>query len=109
MHLKTADGFLSTADASPNEHDHHLEQVLPLMRDADAMNLSAKIIHVIDREADSIFHLREWNKQGYHYLVRAIDNRHVRWREECVQLREIKALLESEGAFVVMVLLALED
>jgi hypothetical protein len=99
MHLKTANGFLSTAETPPNEHDHHLEQVLPLMRGAAAMNLTAKIIHVIDREADSVFHLREWHEQGYHYLVRAIDNRHVRWRENAIKLCEIKAQLESEGAF----------
>jgi hypothetical protein len=100
MHLKTADGFLSTADTPPNEHDHHLEQVLPLMRDASAMDLTAKIVHVIDREADSVFHLREWHEQGYHYLVRAIANRHVRWRENAIKLCEIKSQLESEGAFV---------
>ena len=72
------EGFLSTAETPPSEHVGHLEQVLPLMRDAAAMNFSAKIVHLIDREADSVFHLREWNEQGFHYLVRAIDNRHVR-------------------------------
>jgi hypothetical protein len=99
MHLKTADGFLSTSEIPPTEHTHHLEQVLPLMRDASAMGLSAKIVHVIDREADSVFHLREWNEQGFHYLVRAIDNRQVRWRESAVKLCHIKTQLESEGAF----------
>jgi hypothetical protein len=70
------------------------------MQEASAMNFSAKIVHVIDREADSVFHLREWNEHGFHYLVRAIDNHHVRWRESTLKLREIKAQLESEGAFV---------
>jgi len=99
MHLKTADGFLSTAETPPSEHVGHLEQVLSLMRESSAMNLSANIVHIIDREADSVFHLREWSEQSFHYLVRAIDNRHVRWREQAVQLREIKAQLESERAF----------
>ena len=100
MHLKTADGFLSTAETPPSEHVCHLEQVLPLMRDASAMSRSAKMVHIIDREADSVFHLRQWHAEGFHSLVRAIDNRHVRWRDNTVPLREIKAQLESEGAFI---------
>jgi len=100
MHLKTADGFLSTAETPPSEHVCHLEQVLPLMCEASTMEIPAQIVHIIDREADSVFHLREWNEQGFHYLVRAIDNRQVRWRERAVKLCEIKTQLESEGAFV---------
>ena len=61
------------------------------MRESSAMNLSAKIVHGIDREADSVFHLREWSEHGFHYLVRAIDNRHVRWQEKSIQLCKIKA------------------
>ena len=39
------------------------------MREADTMNLPAKIVHVIDREADSVFHLRAWSAEGFYYLV----------------------------------------
>jgi len=99
MHLKTADGYLSTAKSPPTEPIHHLEQVLPLMREADTMDIPAKIVHVIDREADSVFHLRAWSAEGFYYLVRGDDDRLVRWRDETVSLRQIKAQLESEGAF----------
>jgi len=97
MHLKTADGYLSTAQ-SPPEHIHHLEQVLPLMRETHTMNLPAKIVHVIDREADSVFHLRAWHAEDFHYLVRGDGDRLVRWRGTTVQLLEIKAQLESKWA-----------
>src|SRR5215469_1392285 len=82
MHLKTADGYLSTAMTTPPAGTHHLEQVLPLMRDAEEMKLSATIIHVIDREADSVFHLRAWLAAGFKFLVRGDGDRIVRWRNE---------------------------
>jgi hypothetical protein len=99
MHLKTADGFLSTAETAPSADDHHLTQVLPLMQNAAAMNLSAQIVHIIDREADSVYHFREWHAGGFRFLVRSDDNRLVRWRGELVHYDYIVAQLDAEGAF----------
>jgi len=99
MHMKTADGFLTTATTAPPAGTHHLEQVLPLMRDVEQMGFSATIIHVIDREADSVFHLRAWSAAGFKFLVRGDDDRIVRWRDKHVNHWKIKAQLEQEGAF----------
>lgn len=99
MHLKTANGFLLTAETVPSSDDHHLAQVLPLMRDAVAMELPATLVHVIDREADSVFHFREWHSTGFLFLVRGNADRFVRWRGELVKNSTIEARLESEGAF----------
>lgn len=97
-HLKTANGFLSTADTVPTTDSHHLGQVLPLMRDVAAMELPTTLVHVIDREADSVFHLREWSAAGFLFLVRGKDWQ-VRWRGELLKYSTIAARLESEGAF----------
>jgi hypothetical protein len=99
MLLKTAVGTLSTTTSEPQANEHHLEQMLPLMREAEDMKFSATLIHVIDREADSVFHLRQWNAAGLKFLVRGDDDRIVRWRGEHVMIRKIKAQLEAEGAF----------
>jgi len=98
MHLKTAYGYLSTAESVPLADDHHLAQVLPLLRDAGAMNLPTTLVHVIDREADSVFHWRAWTAEGFLLLVRG-DDRWVRWRGELVKYSTIEKRLESEGAF----------
>ena len=98
MHLKTANGFLSTAETVPTAEGHHLGQVLPMMQDAAAMELPTTLVHVIDREADSVFHLRQWSAAGFLFLVRGKDW-HVRWRGELVKYSTIEARLESEGAF----------
>ena len=93
MHLKTANGYLSTAETVPAADDHHLAQVLPMMRDAGAMNLPTTLVHVIDREADSVFHWRAWTAEGFLLLVRG-DDRWVRWRGELVKYSTIESRLE---------------
>jgi len=99
MLMKTADGFLSTATSAPPQGTHHLDLVLPMMHEAEAMQFPATLIHVIDREADSVFHLRAWDSAGYNFLVRCDDDRRVRWRGKRTNIREIRAQLESEDAF----------
>jgi hypothetical protein len=69
-----------------------------MMRDAAALELPATLVHVIDREADSVFHLREWSAAGFLFLVRG-DNRLVRWRGEHVNYDTIEKRLVSEDAF----------
>jgi hypothetical protein len=98
MHLKTAAGFLTTAATKPTEEGHHLGQVLPMMRDAAAMELPTTLVHVIDREADSVFHLREWSAAGFLFLVRG-DDRCVRWNNEAMKYGDIEAKLAEQGAF----------
>jgi hypothetical protein len=99
MLMKTSLGTLSTATSDLQDNEHHLEQMLPLMRQAEEMQFPATLVHVIDREADSVFHLRQWDAAGLKFLVRGDDDRIVRWRGEHVSIRKIRAQLESEGAF----------
>lgn len=98
MHLKTADAIHSTRDPAPALDEHHLQQVLPTMDASSGWGLSRPIVHVIDREADSVGHFREWDDAGHLFLVRA-DDRRVLWRGEAVLLSDIVFALESEGAF----------
>lgn len=43
------------------------------------------MLHVIDREADSVDYLRQWNAAGHKFLVRG-DDRRVKWEEQRSQL-----------------------
>jgi hypothetical protein len=84
MHWKTSDGEHSPAKTAPSAEEHRLEQIMSLMRDAAAKHLSAQTVHRIDREADSVFHYREWSAKGFQCLVRSDDDRLVQWRGELV-------------------------
>ena len=86
-HLKTANGVLSTREPPPRNRPH-LEQVWPTMRAARNWGLAKPIVHVIDREADSVDHYRRWDSHGEKYLIRA-DNRRVKWNGEPCLLNDI--------------------
>jgi hypothetical protein len=97
IHLKTADGVISTRDPAPEDLPH-LEQVLPTMQASLRWDLDKSLLHVIDREADSVDHLRKWDSAGFKFLVRA-DNRRVQWCGKSVLLSQIRKSLAQSKAF----------
>ena len=97
MHVLTADGVLSTRRPAPRRRAH-LEQVLPAMNASARWGLSKPIVHVIDREADSIDHYRRWDAAGHKWLVRA-DDRRVRWSGQSFLLSEVAGRLRRRRQF----------
>jgi hypothetical protein len=97
MHLKTADGVLSTRERAPRNMPH-LDQVLPTMKASRTWDLPKPLVHVIDREADSVDHYRKWDAAGYHFLVRG-DDRRVKWNGERCLLSAVCARLRTRKAF----------
>lgn len=97
MHLKTATGVHSTRDPQP-EDEAHLEQVLPTMRASRSWGIDKRLVHVIDREADSIDHFRQWDADGHLFLVRG-DDRRVKWEDKSCLLSEIRTTLRRKGKF----------
>lgn len=97
MHLKTAAGTLSTrGETCPTEG--HLEQVLPTMQASRGWSLPRPLLHVIDREADSVDHYRQWDADGHKFLIRG-DNRNVRWKGVRCNLQEIRKKLRRQQEF----------
>jgi hypothetical protein len=90
IHCRTGNGFLSTR---PRAHAaDHLAQVLPTMTASGTWNLSKPLLHVIDREADSVGHYRQWHRAGHKFLVR-VDDRHVLWDGKRCRLSDIRCSL----------------
>ncbi len=98
MHLKTADAVHSTAMEVPDVNAHHLDQVEPIMREANQWGLDREVVHVIDREADSLGRMRTWDAAGYRILVRS-DDRRVLWEGEPHLLSEITDWFDSQVLF----------
>lgn len=98
MHLKTADALHSTAINPPEVDAHHLDQLAPTMRESDQWGLDRKVVHVIDREADSLGRLRSWDADGHLFLVRS-DDRRVLWDGESYLISEIVEHFDSEILF----------
>lgn len=97
--LRCAAGVYSTRDPKVQPVVAHLEQVLPTMQACRTWGLSKRAVHVIDREADSLAHLREWHDDGHRLLVRVDHTRVVTWNDQRRPLPEIVAALQSQKAF----------
>jgi hypothetical protein len=100
MHLKTAAGVLSTRPRAPSDAPH-LDQVLPTMKAARTWGLARPLVHVIDREADSVDHYRRWDAAGHVFLVRG-DDRRVKWQGGSRLLSEVDAELGSRRGFALV-------
>jgi hypothetical protein len=95
MQLKTGSGFFSTSSL---DQQQHLGQLMPIMETAKQWGLPREIVHVIDREADSVDHYRHWDAKGHRYLIRA-DDRRVRWEGEEYLLSDIRRYLKERKQF----------
>jgi hypothetical protein len=96
--LRTADGVLSTRDDAPTADIPHIDQIHGDMRHVRGLSFAATVVHVIDREADSVNHWRQWSADGHLALVRA-DDRRVLCQAEETSLKAIAEGLHREGAF----------
>ena len=97
MHLKAGGKSLSTRTPAPRKVGH-LEQMLPTMTASSQWDLARPILHVIDREADSVDHYRRWDAKGHKFLIRA-DDRRVKWNGRSVLLDEVTAEMQERQAF----------
>jgi hypothetical protein len=97
MHLKTANGVLSTREPAPRNVGH-LEQIGPTMAGSRSWGLMKPILHVVDCEADSVDHYRRWDSRKHKFLVRG-DNRRVKWEGKSWLLSKISVELQGRNAF----------
>jgi hypothetical protein len=68
------------------------------MRHVRGLGLGAAVVHVIDREADSVDHWRRWAADGHSALVRADDRKVLRHGRE-TSLAAVADALHRDGAF----------
>ena len=96
LRLRTANGMLSTRVGDAEMPAGHVDEVLDAMNAARGWNLGKQLIHVIDREADSVRHYREWQSRGHRFVVRADDDRLVLWQGREQPMAEVVAALAAE-------------
>jgi hypothetical protein len=63
------------------------------------LNLGLPVVHIIDREADSVGHYRSWDQAGHLFLIRADDDRLVDFEGQERLLPEVVDLLRQRGLF----------
>ena len=96
--LTNADGVLSTRNDILPVDLCHVDQTLGIMQHVRDIGFDAPIVHVIDREADSVNHWRQWNADVHLVLVRAKD-RVVLQNDRKTTLIAIADALRDQGEF----------
>lgn len=95
--LETAKAVHSTRDDPHPIQMCHVDQVLGHMQYTRQQQFGPTVVHVIDREADSVNHWRQWNADGHLALVRT-DNRVVLHQGEETTLAKVADRLRDENA-----------
>jgi hypothetical protein len=94
--LRTANGMLSTRPGGAELPPGHIDELLDAMRDSRRWKLARPLVHVIDREADSVGHYRAWHIAGHKFVVRADATRWVTWQGQTVKLSEVATALRLQ-------------
>jgi hypothetical protein len=89
LRLRTGEGMLSTRVTETSLPSGNIDELLEAMNASRNWRLGKTLIHVIDREADSVGHYREWSAEGHRYLVRADDDRLVLWQGKECALKDV--------------------
>lgn len=79
LELKAGDGLHSTRQDGVLTAPSVLDGLAPVMAHIQALQFDHPPVFIIDREGDSIAHLREWDAQNCSFLVRAHKNPQVQW------------------------------
>lgn len=81
QNLVTAEGVLSSRDSAVRPVQAHLDELSERMAWLEAQPFGKPLVHIVDREADSVAHLRRWRQAGYPWLIRAKQGACVHWDE----------------------------
>ena len=90
--LVSADGSYSTYAKNPSEAEPvkaHLDELSTCITHLEEQGFDKPLVHIIDREGDSVGHIRQWQKQGNHWLVRAKDNPKVEYKGKTIACKQV--------------------
>ena len=97
--LRAKDGVHSTASTCVERPRSQLDQLAPVMERVRGLDWRKPVVHIIDREADSVGHYRAWDKAGHWFLVRADGERLAEHDGEERSLARIATRLRRRGLF----------
>ena len=66
--VRTARGLLSTRPGVTASPPAHIDELAEVMADSRRWNLARPLVHIVDREADSVGHFRKWQAAGHQFL-----------------------------------------
>lgn len=97
QNLVSAQGAWQSRRAQMQADDQtHLDELSERMDWIEQQRFGKRLVHIVDREADSAAHLRQWSKQGSDWLVRVKAGSHVRCGDTTMPLPAVAEQLPFE-------------
>ena len=90
QNLVSAEGSWQSSSAKiQTDTQSHLDELSERIVWIERQLLSKKLVHIIDREANSVAHLRQWSANGVSWLVRAKGGSHVHYKDRDITIAEV--------------------
>jgi Transposase DDE domain len=97
LSLRAADGVHCSRSAKVRPPQSPLDELDPTMTYLERQNFGRPLVHIIDAEADSVGHYRQWSSRpGRYYLVRA-DDRLVECAGQELRISALRQTLRRQG------------
>jgi hypothetical protein len=89
--LVSAEGSYATYQPPPpaTRVKEHLDEVTEAIVHLEQQGFAKPLVHVMDREGDSVGHLRTWQAAGCYWLIRAKDNPKVTYQGRPLACRAV--------------------
>jgi hypothetical protein len=97
--LRAASGVHSSRSDEVQANESCLDELAPVLAYLDQQQLGLPLVHLIDREADSVMHYRQWHAAGHLFVVRADDSRLVDHEGQELSLTAVIACLAQRQSF----------
>lgn len=75
----------------------HLDGLIPLLTQLRSLGLARPLVHIIDAEGDSVYHLRRWQRDGHLFVVRTDEQRVVQYQGCTWSLPDVALRLRQRG------------
>ncbi|HQV23155.1 MAG TPA: transposase [Agitococcus sp.] len=98
QNLVTSDKVYSSfeGERAVLETDNHLDELNERISRIEGLGFSLPLVHIIDREGDSVDSFRYWQAEGYQWLVRCRKNSTVIWNHQRLQVQALAKEIQVE-------------
>ncbi len=97
QNLVSAEGIHSTRAQAMLPGEPHLDELTERMKYLEKLDLGLPLVHIIDREGDSVGHFRQWREQNF--IVRVKGGQRVQWQGQSCLLHAVVKELQQQKAF----------
>jgi len=99
MNLAASDGVHSTRRETLLPYRPWIDEINRTMGYIEAQQFKFRLVHIIDREADKLLHLRRFDRCQRLFVIRANDSRRLKHEGQSRLLLEVEATLSDQFKF----------